>query len=126
MKLRVYSIYDEKSELFARPSFLAKDGQAMRGFGDAVGDPQSDLHKHYKDFSLYQLAEFDDETGKFVNEDIPKLLCRGSEFIKPMVEPNTLNIKSAEKEEIKEISKKLKEIDNETREKKSTNEVPKK
>lgn len=81
MILVVCSVRDLKAEVFARPFYVGRVGEAVRSFQDEVtgGDQSSSLlAKHPADFELWVLGSFDDETGKFSEE--LRLLGRGSDF----------------------------------------------
>lgn len=80
-KMKVYSMYDEKAEAFNRPFIFTTHGQATRAFSDGVRDPQSNLCKHYKDYSLYCIGTFDEETGLLEPLTPVELVCRASEFV---------------------------------------------
>lgn len=66
MLLDVVSIYDLKLGAYSQPSFVASRGVAMRSFTDQVNNPQSPMHLHPEDYSLYHIAKFNDETGDFL------------------------------------------------------------
>lgn len=79
------SVRDLKAEVFARPFFVGRAGEAMRSFQDEViqGDvSQSLIAKHPSDFELWELGTFDDETGIFTANGSGRLLARGSDFAK--------------------------------------------
>lgn len=63
-KLKIYSIRDNRTEAFLRPFFLQNDSVLDRAMIDAVNDPQSQLHQHPQDFAVYDLGEFDEQTGQ--------------------------------------------------------------
>lgn len=65
MRLIICSIHDSKAEAFSQPMFFQAVGQALRSFIDAVteNDPKSNLANHSADFNLFQIGEFDDQTG---------------------------------------------------------------
>ncbi|UPW41154.1 nonstructural protein [Sigmofec virus UA08Rod_5349] len=63
MILSVYSIRDCKSG-FLRPSVDINDLVAIRAFSHAVVNSPDVLSSYCKDFDLYQIATFDDETGE--------------------------------------------------------------
>ena len=63
MKFKIFSIYDSKAETFNTPLFLVQEGQAIRIFDDMVNDDQTDIAKHTEDYTLFNLGEFDSETG---------------------------------------------------------------
>lgn len=65
MIIQMFSVYDEKTELFAQPFPSGTQESALRSFGDALVDSGSLLFKHPEDFSLYHVGSFDDNTGVF-------------------------------------------------------------
>lgn len=81
MKLIAVCVYDLATETFARPFFVAHAGAAIRSFMDEIGNAQSELSKHPKDYELFDCGSFDDSTGQFSGNG-PVRLVRGSDFIK--------------------------------------------
>lgn len=68
MKFAMYSIYDKAVGTYAMPfSFRvtphSQHGPAIRSFRRLYGDRDSMLSVAPQDFELFQVAEFDDETG---------------------------------------------------------------
>lgn len=61
----VYSIFDEKSEAFLQPFFFDTKGQAIRAIIDCLTDTNHQFYRHTSDYTLFKLAEFDDENGSF-------------------------------------------------------------
>jgi len=64
MTLLVFSVFDTKAEAFLRPYCAETRGLALRAFTDAVRDPNHEMHRHAEDYTLFQVASFDQETGK--------------------------------------------------------------
>lgn len=62
-KLKIFSVRDSKTEVFLAPHFLAHTGQAIRSFTEAANNPDTQLCKYPSDFTLFELGEFDQETG---------------------------------------------------------------
>lgn len=81
MKLKVFSIYDEKALVYRNPFFMAHDGQALRAFGDLVGDKDSEVAKHPEDYTLYRLGEYDDCSGVFESLKAPVFMSRAVDFV---------------------------------------------
>lgn len=81
MKLVLCSVKDRAADAYGRPMFVPSVGVAIRSFSDEVNrvDPDNQLNKHPDDFDLYELGEFDDNTGLFVLHDQPKLLSLGKQ-----------------------------------------------
>lgn len=63
MKQLVFVLWDSKAESYLRPFFLQKKGEALRMFQDLANDPQSEICKHAGDYTLMEIAEYDQETG---------------------------------------------------------------
>lgn len=80
MKLKVFSIFDEKAQVYSNPFFMPHVGQASRSFGDLVSDTSTQVCKHPEDFKLYQLAEYDDVSGHFDSLKVPLFICNASDF----------------------------------------------
>lgn len=78
--VKVFSIYDSKVEAFGRPFFAPTIGAAMRDFGASVENPESLHHRFPGDFSLFELGEFDEFSGKLAPRAAPVQLCIGLEF----------------------------------------------
>lgn len=81
MMLIVCSVMDVKAKAFMQPIFVNNESLAIRAFGDAVVNPESGISKHPEDYHLYKLAEFDDNTGRFVALDTPDFLSKAVDFI---------------------------------------------
>ncbi len=56
MKLKVYSILDSKSGIYARPFFMLNVSMAIRSFGDLCNDKQSSISSHPEDYTLYEIG----------------------------------------------------------------------
>lgn len=69
MKLNLYSIYDTATGAYARPFFSQADGQAIRMFSDIARDPEHEVGKHPKDYSLFRIGIFDDQSAQLTPED---------------------------------------------------------
>jgi hypothetical protein len=81
MKLVLCSVKDRAADAFGRPMFVPSVGVAIRSFSDEVNrnDGDNQLNNHPDDFDLYELGEFDDNTGQFALHDQPKLLSLGKQ-----------------------------------------------
>lgn len=78
--LKIFSVYDEKGQTFNTPFVQLQIGQALRGFQDAVGNPESSISKHPEDYHLYHIGEFDEFSARIESFPEPRLLARGSEY----------------------------------------------
>jgi len=81
MIFQVYSIYDIKAAAYHVPFFQPTKGMAIRLFGDAIIDPNSNLSKHPEDYRLFSLGEFDDFTGVLERRRTNEVLITGLEIL---------------------------------------------
>lgn len=69
--MRYFSVLDSKAGLYATLFQAPTPGVAERSFSEAVNDSQTVIHKSPDDFHLYEIGEFDEETGVFVPLPVP-------------------------------------------------------
>lgn len=74
----IYTIKDEAIESFGQPFFARADGEARRLFVDEVNNPESMIHKHPEDYSLWKIGKFDETTGQ-IETEIPERMTRALE-----------------------------------------------
>jgi hypothetical protein len=81
MKLKTCAVFDSAIQAFGQPIFVPHLGAAMRSFNDEINrkGENNPLNQHPDDFELYFLAEYDDETGTFSNDEPKRLLTRGKD-----------------------------------------------
>lgn len=63
MRLRAYSIFDNKALQYHPPFFASTNGQAVRSMSDLANDPQTNIGRHPGDYVLYCIGEYDDAKG---------------------------------------------------------------
>lgn len=73
----VYAAWDEKAGVYLTPFFCVRQEVAIRSFAAALSKPELEMALFPKDFSLFELGEFDDETGLIVAHAAPKLVITG-------------------------------------------------
>lgn len=81
MKTLVYTVYDQKVERYLQPFFMQTKGAALRAWMDAVRDPKTSFNKHPEDYTLFEIGEYDEETGSFLNHNTPVSCGKAIEFI---------------------------------------------
>lgn len=84
MIFKIVAIRDRVADAFSVPSFVQNLGAAIRQFGDEVKRPSTDgrpnhLYDHADDFDLYQLGEYNDDTGSF-DTFMPRQIAVGKDF----------------------------------------------
>lgn len=64
MKVFVYNIYDEKAGAFLRPFFMPSMAAARRAVATIVNGEEDHIFKtNPSDFTLFEIGEYDDNTG---------------------------------------------------------------
>lgn len=86
MKLQIFAVKDNAVDTFSTPWFAPTIGLAIRSFGDETQNDNSPMHKHPGDFFLFHLGEFDQQSASFDGQ-IPKLISKASDFLKPNTSP---------------------------------------
>lgn len=81
MKLVIVAVQDRALAAFNRPFFVPTRGAAIRAFSDEINKTDSPMHAHPDDFDLYELGNWDDETGKFDNSTPPQQIAIGKNLI---------------------------------------------
>jgi len=81
MKQIICTVKDRAADAYGRPMFVPSAGVAIRSFSDEINRNNADnqLYNHPDDFDLYELGEFDDNTGLFSLHEQPKLLSLGKQ-----------------------------------------------
>jgi hypothetical protein len=59
----VYTVFDNKSKVFAQPFFAINHGVALRDFAFAANHTDNDIGRHPSDYSLFCIGDYDDSTG---------------------------------------------------------------
>lgn len=80
---KIYSIRDQKSEVFNTPFYQSTHGEAERNFHHLCNDQKSTIAQYPSDFDLYYLGEYDDNTGQFSGLDTPQHIAKAVSQIKP-------------------------------------------
>lgn len=89
MKLKVYAVYDSKVETFANPFCMLTRGEALRSWEEVVNDPKTLFHRHPADFTLFEIAEYYQDSGRFENHITPMPLGTALEFKKSIVDTSS-------------------------------------
>lgn len=80
MKYLLCSIKDRSIDAFQPIGSMRAEGEAIRGFQDALNNPNNGpIYKHPDDFDLYVLGELDDETGT-ITPCTPRKIADGKQL----------------------------------------------
>lgn len=63
--MKIYTVFDSKSESHLPPVYFKTRGEALRGFLDAASNDQSTLSRYPGDFTIFEVGEFDELTCRF-------------------------------------------------------------
>lgn len=80
MQLKMYSIRDQKAEIFNIPFFKKTHGEAERDFTELVRDEKSMPAKYPEDYDLYFVGTYDDQTGVTDSLDTPQHMAKAVTF----------------------------------------------
>lgn len=72
MKLAIYSIFDEAAGAYITPFFTTNQATAERSFAQAANDEQHLFHISAKDYTLFELGAFDQDSGTFTTLQAPR------------------------------------------------------
>lgn len=76
----MFSVLDTKAGFYTPPMYMRSVGEALRGFENEARNPESQLYNHAADFTLFQLGEFNQETGEFTLLHAPHSLANAADF----------------------------------------------
>jgi len=76
--MKILAIKDKKIG-FDVPFTMPNEGAAIRSFGEACKNKESNLAKYPEDFELFSIGEFDTATGEIKPNEI-KLICTAEQF----------------------------------------------
>ncbi len=62
----ICSVHDSKAEAYLPPWATPNPGMARRVFQDALTDPKHGFCQHPEDFTLFHIADWDEQTGELI------------------------------------------------------------
>lgn len=65
MKAKMFSVWDCKAEAYITPFFSQTTATAIRSFATAANAEDHQFARFGADFTLFELGEWDDNSGKF-------------------------------------------------------------
>lgn len=77
----IVAVRDRQLDAFMRPFTAATIGQAVRAFSDEVNRQGSELNQHPEDYELYEIGQFDDDTGALLQPHPVKSIAIASNLI---------------------------------------------
>lgn len=77
---KVFVVYDTKAAAYLPPFQMRSTAEAVRLFGDTITQGSSPIQKHPEDYSLFEIAKFDDATALFDQYKTHTPLGNGLEY----------------------------------------------
>ena len=81
MILKCFTVFDTKAGLFLQPFFMRTVGEAVRGFAELVTNPEHDFCRHARDFALYELGEYSEQSGGILAHQEPQRIVGARELL---------------------------------------------
>lgn len=89
-KLKVFVVHDSKVAAYMQPFFCRTVGEALRTWEATCNDGRSMMSSHPADFTLFEVAEYDEATGCFVPHQVHVNLGKALEQKKLSEEPTPM------------------------------------
>lgn len=79
--MKLFAVRDVKADSFGAPLSIATRGLAVRSFQDACLRKDSDLSKYPQDYMLFELGEYDPNSGRLSSNSVPVFIASAVEVI---------------------------------------------
>nr|QJB19048.1 MAG: nonstructural protein [Microvirus sp.] len=79
--LKVFAVRDVKADAFGNLICVPTKGLAVRAFADACADARSPMAMYPEDHSLYEVGEYDPNSGTIKGHALPQLVISASEVL---------------------------------------------
>lgn len=81
MIVKMFTLYDTAVMAYMSPIFARNKGEALRSLSKSVNGPSGNaLADHPEQFVLYEIGEFNDETGQVSPYVTPDCVCKAVEL----------------------------------------------
>jgi len=77
----MFTIYDNQSESFGHPFYVANEKVATRLFIDEINKPESFIKAHPNDFTLVRIGTYDDSKAIVTGLPKPELVAKATSFV---------------------------------------------
>jgi hypothetical protein len=92
MYMKVFAVRDSAVGGFMNPFVAPAVGLAARSFADEVNRPDTPLNAHPEDYELFELGEFDSDSGRINAHPSPVSISRGKEVFIPKSSDSQLRL----------------------------------
>lgn len=87
MKFLVCAVHDSAVRAYNTPVFFRTKLEAMRSFRDAFQDQNGQFFKHYADYHLSLIGEYDDGSAELKSYTSVERLISGAECVDEVIFP---------------------------------------
>lgn len=63
--MKIFVVYDSKAKVHLLPAFIHHSADALRGFEAASNNPEHAFGKHPADYTLFEIANYNEEKAEF-------------------------------------------------------------
>lgn len=77
--LKLFSVFDSKVGAYLPPMTMRSAGEAVRAFGHACNNVESEFNKFAEDYILFELGTWDELTGTIIMHKTPFSLGKAIE-----------------------------------------------
>lgn len=81
----IFTVYDEASDAYLQPFFMATQAAAVRAISELANDPNHQFCKHAKDFTLFEIGQFNDANAHIDTYKTSKAIVKCLELRKTAV-----------------------------------------
>jgi hypothetical protein len=78
---RLFTVYDQKAEVYLLPFTEKTIPAAIRLFSDTVQDEKHQFHRHAEDFTLFELGSYNDYNASYELLDTPRAVIKAIELL---------------------------------------------
>lgn len=78
--LKMYSVHDAKAEAYLQPFCTKTRGLASRMFTNTVNDENTEFWKHPEDYTLFEIGEYDENSGQLVPHEVHVPIGKALDF----------------------------------------------
>jgi len=78
--MKILSVFDSKVQAYSTPFFMRTRAEALRGWQEVVNDPSTAFNKHPEDYTLFELGEFNEDTGAIKPLETPNPIGKAIEY----------------------------------------------
>lgn len=80
--MKIVAVRDSAMAQFMNPFAVQHIGMAIRGFGDEVAKKDGPIGQHPEDYELFEIGDYNIDTGKITPREAPLSISRAKDFVK--------------------------------------------